>query len=299
MNTKTLALAAALLACITPRSTLARPHEAPARWGPYSLEVVGEGGGALPTFEHGGRTYVLGALGQRYLLRVRNDSPRRIEVVASVDGLDVVDGRPAALEKRGYLVEPNGQVVIDGFRLSERAVAAFRFSSVPRSYAARQGNARDVGVIGVAVFPERAPRYEPYRRPYAPQYDERAPSANRSEVAPAPAPHGDVGGDAAAPGAPSREALRPDAEAQRPGLGTEFGEEHGSPVYQVQFEREGPRPAAVLTLRYDDRPGLLAAGIDVDRYRWSSDDAWQRETADPFRRDASFSQPPPGWRAAP
>jgi len=51
----------------------------------------------------------------------------------------------------------------------------------------------------------------------------------------------------------------------------------------------------VLTLRYDDRPGLLALGIPVDGLRPARDDAWLRRTADPFRRDTAYAAPPPGW----
>ena len=147
-------LAAAIVAAVAalPGTVLAHPQEAPARQGPYSLELVDDAGRVLPTFTHRGRTYVLGVPGQRYLLRIRNGSGRRVEVVASVDGRDVVDGRPAAWEKRGYLVEPFGEATIDGYRLSGDAVAAFRFGSVRDSYAARMGDARDVGVVGVAVF---------------------------------------------------------------------------------------------------------------------------------------------------
>jgi hypothetical protein len=85
--------------------------------------------------------------------------------------------------------------------------------------------------------------------------------------------------------------------SQRPGLGTEFGEARGSSVYEVSFERAGPRPKIVLALRYDDRPGLLALGIDLDRRWWAGrDDAALRESAEPFRRSTTFSEPPPGWR---
>jgi hypothetical protein len=53
----------------------------------------------------------------------------------------------------------------------------------------------------------------------------------------------------------------------------------------------------VLSVRYDDREGLVALGIDVDRGGLvRHDEAWRREHADPFRRDASYSVPPPGWR---
>ena len=238
--------------------------------GPYSVEIVDEGGSPLPAFERAGRTYVLGALGHRYLLRVQNRSGQRIEVVASVDGRDVIDGRPGSWSKRGYIVGPYQDVSIDGYRLNQESVAAFRFSSVPRSYASQMGDARDAGVIGVAVFAERLPIY--YQSPPL----RRAPDA--------PGPMG---------GADAKEGAR----AERPGLGTEFGEEHASHVDSVHFARGSSAPSAVLTVHYDDRPGLLALGIDVDRHGWAhGQDSWLRETAEPFRRNASFAQPPPGWR---
>ncbi len=295
MRAKTLALAATLLACAAPHFALAHP-ERPGRRGPYSLELVDEAGSVLPTFQHRGRMYVLGTLGQRYLVRVRNALGRRAEVVVSVDGRDVIDGRPAALEKRGYIIEPYGEVTIDGYRLSKESVAAFRFSSVPRSYASRMGDARDVGVIGVAVFSERPPRYvPPLATPYeSPHGDGRSAESRRDA---APGGSGEVGAGPAPSSAPPSTALRDSRRAERPGLGTEFGEEHGSRVYQVSFERASSRPDAVLTLRYDDRQGLLALGIDVDGRGWSSsDDSRMRETANPFRR-SSFAEPPPGWRS--
>lgn len=276
-----LAVAVALAAC-SPRVPSAQ--EVPARSGPYAVEAVDEAGRALPTFEHRGRTYVLGALGQRYLLRFRNGSARRVEVVASVDGRDVVDGRPAALSKRGYVVEPYGELTVDGFRTSEDAVAAFRFSSVARSYAARRGDARDVGVVGLAVFPERVHRRAP--PPYVdPDPYPSSGAPDRAEAAPAPAP--DSGAVASTP---------EHRRSARPGLGTEFGEAHASHVERTSFERASGRPAAVLTFRYDDREGLLALGVDVDGRRGRRDEAWRRESASPFRADASFCEPPPGWR---
>jgi hypothetical protein len=278
-----LALAAALLSA--PTSAAAKPSGR-ARSGAWSFQLVDERGRTLPTFEHQGRTYVLGERGKRYLLRVRNGSGQRVEVVASVDGRDVVDGRPAALEKRGYLVEPYGEVTIDGFRLGLGSVAAFRFSSVARSYAARMGDARDVGVIGVAVFPEREPPAP--IRPYEPwdgRDEETGPSAS-AERGKAPAPSAAPEARAGAPADGRR------AET-RPGLGTEFGEEHGSPVHEVPFERASASPAVVLTLRYDDRDGLERLGIDVDGRLAGRDDRRLRERAQPFR--GSFAEPPPGW----
>ncbi len=278
-HTRLAALTLALLACAGPR--VATAHES-ARLGPYSLEVIDESGRQLPTFHHRGRTYILGKQGARYLLRIRNQTGGRIEVVASVDGRDVIDGKPASISKPGYLVQPWGEVVIDGFRLSHESVAAFRFSSVEDSYAARMGNARDVGVIGAAVFTEVAPPPHPVYEPPEPSRGEDRDSAAAPSSRAAPAPDKGLAGTAEA------------ERKQRPGLGTAFGERHESRVVEVAFDRASSTPAALLSVRYDDRPGLLALGIDVDGSRASSRDRWLRETAEPFRNDR-FSEPPPGW----
>lgn len=123
--------------------------------GAITIRLVDASGSALPTFAADGRSYVLGSDGARYTIRIQNQSGARFEAVASVDGLDVIDGEPGSFEKRGYLVQPWSTLEIDGFRRSQDAVAAFRFGSVKDSYAAKRGNDRNVGVIGVAVFQER------------------------------------------------------------------------------------------------------------------------------------------------
>jgi hypothetical protein len=260
----------------------ARGSEGLARSRGYSLELIDEAGNILPTFESGGRTYVLGALGKRYSLRVRNGSAQRVEFVASVDGRDVLDGQPSAWEKRGYIVNPYGEVVIDGFRLNEDAVAAFRFSSVKRSYAARMGDARDVGVIGVAVFSERQRVY------VAPPHvvgDMR--SANESAQG---APQPSVSGLGSA-GLSSQSK----AESRR-GLGTEFGEQRESRVTETEFQRASSSPSVLLSLRYNDCAGLVAMGIEASRgYCPVQGDVQLRQSAEPFRRNSPFSQPPPGW----
>jgi hypothetical protein len=105
-----------------------------------------------------GRRFIAGERGERYEIVVRNETRERIEVVLSVDGLDVMDGRSASFSKRGYIVYPGDTLSVDGFRTSSSTVAAFRFSRVDRSYAAlKYGNTRNVGVIGIALFTERQP----------------------------------------------------------------------------------------------------------------------------------------------
>ncbi|MBI2892871.1 MAG: hypothetical protein HYY06_04915 [Deltaproteobacteria bacterium] len=122
--------------------------------GEITISVVDEYDRPLPALSAGGRVYIVGEAGRRYSIAVRNNGPRRYEIVASVDGLDVMDGRDASFDKRGYIVAPHQSFTIEGFRTSESQVAAFRFGSVRDSYAARTGSARNVGVIGVALFSE-------------------------------------------------------------------------------------------------------------------------------------------------
>ena len=166
----------------------------------YELTVLVDGVPAR-TYMHDGESYVLGQLGAHYTLRVSNHTGRRMEAVVSVDGRDAIDGKPADWRsKRGYLVPAWGSIDIEGWRISHSQAAAFRFSSVPDSYAARTGSARDVGVIGVAVFPERYLPPRVYRtpppRPYRPySYDDydnyrggdaRGRSSDKAEKAPPP-----------------------------------------------------------------------------------------------------------------
>lgn len=134
-----------------------------------TVRVVDSGGQTLPALVRGDRVVAVGAPGERYTLAVENPTSRRFEVVASVDGLDVLDGQAARIEKRGYLVAAYSSVSIDGFRRSNDEVAAFRLGNVARSYAASQGQSRDVGVLGFAFFDERrAPPLEPTEPWYRP-----------------------------------------------------------------------------------------------------------------------------------
>jgi hypothetical protein len=282
----------------------------------YEMTVLVDGAPAA-TYQYGGGTYILGQLGARYTLRVSNHTGRRVEAVVSVDGRDAIDGRPADFRnKRGYLIPAWGSVDIDGWRISRSQAAAFRFSSVPDSYAARTGNAREVGVIGVAVFPERyVPPPPPVYYPY-PRYPYAAPDAERGRdldglgsgsmdrsAAPQPAPHASAegkgaGGRASAAPPAAAEAEAPQAKRSRPGLGTEYGEAVSSPIYEVEFVRANPvRPAVFLGAHYNDHDGLLAMGIPIDVPETCEDDADLRNTADPFpAADGRYAAPPSGWR---
>jgi len=304
---------AGFVACAAPaRNAESRPLRPEA--GGYQVEVLLDGTPAQ-SFWHEGDTFVLGHLGDRYTIRVTNHTSRRVEAVVSVDGRDVIDGKPGDFaRKSGYLVPAWGQVEIDGWRLSQQQAAAFRFSSVADSYAARMGSARNVGVIGVAIFPERL--YRPPPRPIYPAipyrdgYQHRlegygGSGIDKDELGAAPAPRASASAQAPlADKAPAENEAKGAAGESyaprrlRPGLGTEFGEAVSSQVREVEFTRANPsEPAAVIGLRYNDRAGLIAMGIDVDGPWCCSDDSQLRRTADPFPvSHTRYARPPSGWQ---
>ncbi len=124
--------------------------------GLIAVGLKDQSGRFLPGLIVGDRWFVVGEEGRRYSIIVRNKSGLRLEVVLSVDGLDVLDGRKASLRKRGYVMAPRSQLVVEGFRQNTETVAAFRFGPVRESYAhEKYGNTRNVGVIGVAIFNEK------------------------------------------------------------------------------------------------------------------------------------------------
>jgi hypothetical protein len=265
------------------RSPFWRPRPAPP---PYTFSVEDENGDALPAFAKDGRTFLLGEPGIRYNIRLRNPTAERVEAVVSVDGRDAVSGEPGDyVNERGYVIAPYGSVVVEGFRRSLEEVAAFRFTSPDDSYSSRMGTPQNVGVIGVAFFPERA------RPP--------APVMRRPIPRPAQLPYDYDGYNGYNRGAQGAERRRDAAKGATDdlgssgsvnNLGTQFGESHESVVSSVPFERaSATHPALLSTLRYDDADGLSARGIDVSPYlyRPALNDEPQ---AFPVSR---FAQPPP------
>ena len=126
------------------------------------LEVYDRTSGrTLPIYEHEGRLYVAGEPRHQYELRIRNSSAGRLLAVTSVDGVNVISGETAAQQQSGYVLGAWDSVRVEGWRKNLDEVATFYFTRLADSYAARTGRPHDVGVIGVALFREHRPHYQP------------------------------------------------------------------------------------------------------------------------------------------
>lgn len=198
---------------------------------------------------HAGRMYAAGEPGHSYAIRLQNRSGERVLVVVSVDGVNVISGETANPRQTGYVLEPWQSTTINGWRKNMDEVAAFNFTSLPNSYAARTGRPGDVGVIGVAVFNER--RWIP---PYQPPAVSRAPES-------APAPYDEAAADAASGAAAGRSmAQSPQMEADKR-LGTGHGQREWSYARSTEFERASANPAEITAIWYDSHRNLIAQGI--------------------------------------
>ncbi len=231
-------------------------------------------GATLPVHYHRGEYWVAGTPGAKYAIDIRNASGRRLLAVTSVDGVNVVSGETANVQQTGYVFGAYQRYDITGWRKSNSDVAAFEFTASPNSYAERTGRPRDVGVIGVALFPERAPvqvqpvvpyhsrarRYDESAnapRPPTPAPGAAAPSAADAEKSAAPS--GDLASESRSE---SKDSMAKRAAPQAaPKLGTGHGERESSYVNHTAFERESSAPAEVIRIRYDSYANLLASGV--------------------------------------
>lgn len=239
-------------------------------------------GERLTVYQHGGRHYVAGAPGRRYAVEVTNRTGGRVLAVVSVDGVNVVSGETAMPAQSGYVLAPWQQLQIAGWRKNLGEVAAFYFTAVPDSYAARTGRPRNVGVVGVALFRE-AP--SPASGLSGGRFEERSAAESPVDAPAAPAATAQGRGEASAPtqaaeasasaeprprngeqsradASPAGGALQRPAEANRAArLGTGHGERLASQAERTAFRRATEAPEETLVIYYDSRANLVARGV--------------------------------------
>jgi hypothetical protein len=114
-------------------------------------------GNPLLGARHKGDLYVAGKKGSRYQVRVRNKTNQNVLVVLTVDGRNVITGKPGDHQDSGQVIGPRDTWVFKGWRTSDSQVAAFEFGNKSGSYSSQLGSPQNVGVIGCAVFEEDVP----------------------------------------------------------------------------------------------------------------------------------------------
>lgn len=198
-------------------------------------------GTTLPVYEHRGRYYVAGESGHEFQIEIANTGDRRVMAVGSVDGVNVISGETADTDQGGYVLAARQNMSIRGWRKSMDNIAAFYFTRLPDSYAARTGRPDNVGVIGVALFREKTWCC----RPLHDELMRKESSESESDAA------------AAAPQANGAERAQKKSER----LGTGHGRIEHSEVVYTDFEAASKSPEEIVTLYYDSYKNLRRMGV--------------------------------------
>jgi hypothetical protein len=215
-----------------------------------------QSGQALPTYVKHGRLYIAGEPGHEYEIRVRNEGLARVLAVTTVDGVNVITGETGSFGQSGYVLDGYADVRIEGWRKSMSRTAAFYFTKLSNSYAAKTGRPENVGVIGVALFRERIPccRHEEelHRSSRADDFDaqDSGPADRSANRAPAPA----LKEHSAKADSPAR--LQAESK-----LGTGHGRSEHSAARYTEFVRASSTPNETIVIYYDSERNLIAQGI--------------------------------------
>jgi hypothetical protein len=237
-------------------------------------------GERLTPWRHEGKLYVTGTPGERYTIELRSRQGERVLTVLSVDGVNVLTGQTAATLQSGYVIDGWQSYAINGWRKSMDDVAQFVFTALPDSYAARTGRPGNVGVIGVAVYRERAVPSQPIASAPQPSSPWRAESRAQASDESAPAPMakkaeneasrdraaaagaiGEQRGEQRAERRADRQESLADTESKAMKLGTGHGQREHSPTRYTEFVRQSDTPDEIVTIYYDSRANLIARGI--------------------------------------
>ena len=117
-------------------------------------------GRACKEYSHKGMSFIEARSGTNYTVKIKNDNPYRVMAVLSVDGLDVVTGKPAEETNTGYIIDAYSSLDVKGYRISDDNSASFIFTSKGKSYVQQvKSNATNAGVIGLRTYKEKLSYY--------------------------------------------------------------------------------------------------------------------------------------------
>lgn len=191
---------------------------------------------------YNGDTYLPVCAGDVFSLRITNNTSNRIKCAVSVDGLSIMDGKPASYNSAGYIVDANDRIVIKGYRRGDSEVREFVVSDSASYAEKRTGSASNNGVIGVCITPEKVIR-KAIRSPVSLGWDE---AVSR-------------GGEVFTSSCCS-DACRGVKSFNQ--VGTAMGNTVRDEVYEVDFAEDATK-RSIVKLYYDTVEGLRSKGVPV------------------------------------
>jgi len=222
----------------------------------FSVEVLVDG---VPTTEYAarGRRYIEALENAEYELRIHNPTSSRVAVALSVDGLNSIDARhTSAWDAHKWVIEPYGTISVRGWQMSSENARRFYFTTERDSYAAKLGQAANLGVITAVFFRERnqpvtVMPVTPAPKPAYGKDDNKRVPMDRSESAPARGGSLDAAKERSVQPYPA-----PDDESAATGIGRTVRND----VQWIHMDLD-PKSVAEVTIRYEYRAALVKLGI--------------------------------------
>ena len=220
----------------------------------FAVQVIISG---LPASEYAarGRRYIEALENAEYELRIHNPTSSRVAVALSVDGLNTIDARhTSAWDAHKWVIEPYGTISVRGWQMSSENARRFYFTSERDSYAAKLGQAANLGVISAVFFRERGQPVTVTRAQPKPLYgreDDTRTARDRAESAPTQAGSANAAKEKSLPSYPS-----PDDESAATGIGRSVRND----VQWVHMDLD-PKAVSEVTVRYEYRAALVKLGI--------------------------------------
>lgn len=226
----------------------------------FSVEVVIDGR-PVNEYQARGRRYIEALQNAEYELRIHNPSDSRVAVAVSVDGLNTIDARhTSAWDAHKWVIEPYGTIYVRGWQMSSENARRFYFTTERDSYAAKLGQAANLGVISAVFFRERKPFVI---LPVTPGPPRRSDKDDRQRPSQSPNTDSRSAGESSASIRAGRDAKTnssayppPDDESAATGIGRSVQND----VQWIKMDLDS-RPIAEVTIRYEYRAALVRLGI--------------------------------------
>ena len=226
----------------------------------FSVDVLVDGR-TLTEYAARNRRYIEALENAEYELRIHNPTGSRVAVALSVDGLNSIDARhTSAWEAHKWVIEPYGTISVRGWQMSGESARRFYFTTERDSYAAKLGQASNLGLITAVFFRERRPvtimpvtpseRRPPYKEEDRARDERSAPEPGTAGQSSAQ----NEAGRGAAKSVPSYPP--PDDESAATGIGRAVRND----VQWVKMDLDS-QPAGEITIRYEYRAALVRLGI--------------------------------------
>ena len=250
----------------------------------FGLDVL-VAGSPRPEFAARGTVYVEALKGHDYALRLSNPTGTRVAVALSVDGLNTIDAKhSSARDARKWVLAPYETVVIPGWQVNNAVSRKFVFTGERGSYGAALGKTEDLGIIEAVFYRERLPyrsgRWNEKQEDRRQKFGEKEISMNEkdgrldasdAEARPSAAPlaaqaeasardHSQKSSSSSSSPSPSMDFSSAGAKLSDEYAATGMGDKTRFGIERVDVDLEND-PAAVVRLRYEFRPQLVALGV--------------------------------------